>query len=136
MAKNIGILTSMSWNSNGWEDTATKEDIANSNYDFVKENKWMHEDINFGFDKYKIEKDGNYIAYIPQFNKLPSLEESKYVSIVFIKSYNYHIDKNLIVGFYAFPEIDFFDRYADDDKYLRYDYGNLKTKPELSLIHI
>ena len=48
MAKNIGILASMSWNSNGWQEPATREDIARSNFDYVKERfkeagiSWMY----------------------------------------------------------------------------------------------
>ena len=130
MAKNIGILASMSWNSNGWQEPATREDIASSNFDYVKENGWMHEDLNFGFEKYALEADGNYIAYTPQFNTLPALEESKYVSIVFFKSFNYHDSKNLIVGCYAFPDIGNFARNVDDKMYEMYDFGNVKTTPE------
>ena len=130
MAKNIGILASMSWNSNGWQEPATREDIARSNFDYVKENGWMHEDLNFGFKKYVLEADGNYIAYTPQFNTLPALEESKYVSIVFFKSFNYHNSKNLIVGCYAFPDIGNFARNAEDKMYEMYDFGNVKTTPE------
>ena len=120
----------MSWNSNKWAGKATKEDILKSNYDFVKENGWMHEDLNFGHEKYPLEDDGKFIAYTPQFNTLPSLEESKYVEIVFLKSYNYVTNENLIVGFYGFPDIGKFYRKADDSIYDDYDFGNLKSLPE------
>ena len=105
MIKKIGILASMSWNSERWSNPATKEDIEKSKFEYVKENGWMHEDLNFGFNDYPVESDGKFICYSPQFNTLPSLEESRYVEIVFLKSYNYHNSKNLIVGLYAFPEI-------------------------------
>jgi 5-methylcytosine-specific restriction protein A len=81
--RNFGILASMSWNSNKWASPATKEDIAQSNYDYVKENGWMHEDLNFGYDVLPCEEDGTFIAYTPMFNTFPSAEESRYVEIVF-----------------------------------------------------
>ncbi|MCD1119131.1 hypothetical protein [Chryseobacterium turcicum] len=130
MAKNIGILASISWNSNSWQDQATPSDIAKSNFDYVKANGWMHEDLNFGHRKYPLEENGTYIAYTPQFNTLPSLEESKYVGIVFLKSFNYHKNKNFIVGCYAFPDIGRFVRSADEEKYNVYDFGNIRATPE------
>ena len=130
MAKNVGILASMSWNSNGWQNKATTEDIAKSNFDYVKENGWMHEDLNFGHTQYPLEANGTFIAYTPQFNTLPSVEESKYVGIVFLKSFNYHKNKNFIVGCYAFPDIGHFERNADEPYYIVYNFGNIKTKPE------
>lgn len=130
MAKNIGILASMSWNSNGWQDQATRDDIAKSNFDYVKVNGWMHEDLNFGQRKYALEENGTYIAYTPQFNTLPALEESKYVGIVFLKSFSYHKNKNYIVGCYAFPDIGHFVRNADEDNYNVYNFGNVRATPE------
>ena len=127
---NIGILTSQSWNSNKWQAPATAEDINNSNYDYVKENGWMHEDLNFAFDKYPIEEEGTFIAYTPMFNNLPSLSESKYVDIVFFRSLNYHTKQNCIVGFYAFPHIDMVKRTAGHSLYNQYDFGNVCSKTE------
>ncbi len=128
--RNFGILTSMSWNSNNWEDQATVDDLIHSNYDYVKENGWMHEDLNFGYEKYPSEEDGTYIAYTPLFNKLPSDDESRYVEIVFFRSLDYRIHKNLIVGFYAQPYIGNFNREAEHDLYNKYDWGNLASLPE------
>jgi len=131
MRKNkVGILASISWNSNDWQDPATTEDIEHSNFEYVKKNEWMHEDLNFAIEKYPKESDGTFIAYTPLFNRLPSLEESKYVDIVFFRSLNYHTKQNCIVGFYAFPEIDRFDREADHVLYNQYDFGNVKSKPQ------
>lgn len=127
---NIGILASMSWNSNKWKDDATDEDLDHSKYEYVKENGWMHESINFGYDVFPLELDGTFIAYTPMFNRLPSIEASKYVNIVFLRSLNYHKNKNYIVGFYAFPKIDKVFREAKHKYYKYYDYGNIKSKPE------
>lgn len=130
MAKNIGILASMSWNSKEWSEQATAEDIAKSNFDYVKEIGWMHEDLNFGFEKYPLDEKGKFIAYTPQFNILPSLEISKYVAIVFLKSYNYKNGKNYIVGCYAFPEIGKFLRDSYEPSYKMYDFGNIRSSEE------
>ena len=127
---NIGILASISWNSLAWKDEATEEDLNHSNYEYVKDNEWMHESINFGQDDFPLEPDGTYIAYTPMFNRLPSPEESKYVDIVFFRSLNYHDKKNYIIGFYAFPQIDIFYRQAKHAYYKYYDFGNVKSKPE------
>lgn len=128
--RNIGILASISWNSNNWQDQATDNDLDNSNYEWVKENGWMHEDLNFGYLKYPAEEDGTYIAYSPMFNTLPSLEESKYVDIVFFRSLNYHSKQNCIVGFYAYPQVDNFIREADHELFEQYDTGNVRSKVE------
>lgn len=128
--RNLGILASMSWNSNKWAAPATDDDIKNSNYDYVKENGWMHEDLNFAHEILPCEEDGTFIAYTPMFNNLPSDEESKYVEIVFFRSLNYHNKKNCIMGFYAFPNIDRYERMADHKLYEKYDWGNVASKPE------
>ncbi len=130
MAKNVGILASMSWNSNDWAGQATEEDILKSNFDYVKENGWMHEDLNFGFETYPLDEKGKFIAYTPQFNNLPSTEMSKDVAIIFLKSYNYKNGKNYIVGCYAYPEIGNFLRNPDEPLYKMYDFGNIRSTPE------
>jgi len=127
---NFGILASISWNSNEWNDSATQEDLDQSSYGFVRENDWMHEDLNFGHGDFPCEEDGSYIAYTPQFNRLPSLEESKDIKIVFFKSKNYHLKKNLIIGLYAFPSLGEFYREADHEWFETYDWGNVKSQAE------
>ncbi len=130
-SRNFGILTSISWNSNGWSGPATKEDVSKSNYEWVKENHRMVEDLNFAYTIYPAEPDGTFIAYTPMLDRKPSEEESKYVEIVFFRSLNYHINQNLIVGFYAFPEIGRFIRKAEHEIYRRYEEGgNVKSKTE------
>ena len=129
--KNIGILASMSWNSNYWSAPASKEDIDNSNYDYVKENGWMHEDLNFAHKILPSEDNGNFIAYTPMFNTFPSQEESKYVEIVFFRSLNHQTKQNCIVGFYAHPKIARHQRTASKHKlYQKYDWGNVASQPE------
>ena len=128
--RNIGILASMSWNSKRWCSTATVEDTKHSNFDYVKENGWMHEDLNFAHEILPCESDGKFIAYTPMFNKFPSETESKYVDIVFFRSVNYNTKKNSIIGFYAFPDIKHHNRLANHKLYKNYDYGNVASLPE------
>ena len=129
-SKNIGILASISWNSNRWQDQASKEDLNSSKFTHVIENHFMNEDLNFGINNFPAEGDGTYIGYTPQFNTLPSLEESKYVDIVFFRGLNYKNQKNYIVGFYAFPIIDRFYREAEHRLFELYEFGNVKAKVE------
>ncbi|MFV8379516.1 hypothetical protein [Flavobacterium sp. LB3R33] len=129
--KNIGILASMSWNSNNWASTASKEDIDNSNYDYVKEKGEMHEDLNFAHESLPTEDNGKFIAYTPMFNTYPSKEESKYVEIVFFRSLNHRTKQNCIMGFYALPDIAAHKRTKSKHKlYEAYDYGNVASLPE------
>lgn len=134
--RNLGILASMSWNSNQWAATATDEDIQNSNFDYVKENGWMHEDLNFAHQTLPCESNGRFIAYTPMFNTLPSTEERKYVEIVFFRSLNYHTKQNCIVGFYAFPKIETFERNAKHKIFEKYNWGNVASLPENILLFI
>lgn len=129
---NFGILASISWNSKKWQDDPTDKDLKASKYDFVIENAHMHESLNFGHEIYPAEEDGSYIAYTPMFNRLPSIEKSKDVNIVFFTSSDYQNgNRKCIVGFYGFPEIDeFFNREATHPKYKGYDGGNVKSLVE------
>jgi 5-methylcytosine-specific restriction enzyme A len=132
--RNYGILTSISWNSNNWTAPAIDEDIRRSNYEWVKENHRMMEDLNFAYDLYPPESDGTFVAYTPMLDRLPAHEASKYVEIVFFKSLNYHINENYIVGFYAFPVLGRFVRKANHSIYPKYidlgNSGNVRSKPE------
>jgi len=129
---NFGIIASISWNSNNWQDDPTDKDLKASKYDYVKENARMHESLNFGHDKYPAEEDGTYIAYTPMFNRTPSLANSKDVSIIFFLSSDYqHGNRKCIVGFYGFPKIgESFPRKATHKKYRDYDWGNVKALVE------
>lgn len=119
----------MSWNSNRWSDRATREDIAHSNFDYVKKNSRMHEDLNFGHELYPCEEDGMYIGYSPMFNKLPSAAHTKYTDFVFFKSFDHHTHSSFIVGFYAWPRIGNFERRANHRYFTDYDWGNVKSLP-------
>ena len=124
--ENFGIITSISWNSNEWKDDPTEMDLKKSNYDFVKENAHAHEALNFGHEIYPAESDGTYIAYTPIFNRLPSVENSKNVHIVFFISTDYsNNNKKMIVGCYGYPTIDKFTREAEHKKFEEYDFGNV-----------
>ena len=62
------------------------------------------------------------------FNRFPSLQESENVNVVFFKSNNWQNGENYIVGLYAFPEIDEFQREAQDEIFEIYDWGNIKSE--------
>ena len=103
-SKNYGILTSLDWNSNLWQKEPTQDDIEKSNFGYVEEHGITFTCINFGHEIYPTDTDGLYSAVMPQFwSKTLDKEKSKYVSIVFCKSYNWHDKQNYIIGFYAFP---------------------------------
>ena len=126
---NYGILTSISWNSNNWADNPSASDLKTSKYDYVKDNAHMHESINFGHDIYPTEEDGYYIGYTPMFNRLPDLENSKNVQIVFFVSSDYkNSNRKTIIGFYGLPIIDsWFPRTTKHEFYKKYDGGNVKA---------
>ena len=127
---NCGILTAISWNSNNWAAPATIEDRSHSNFELIKENYQMYEDLNFAHEVLPCEDDGKFIAYTPMFSNLPGDEQSKYVDIVFFRSLNYHSKKNCMVGFYAFPCIGRSERNAKHKLYEKYDWGNLAARTE------
>jgi 5-methylcytosine-specific restriction protein A len=129
--ENFGIITSISWNSNDWKKPSTDADRDASKYGYVQESDHTHEDLNFGHEVYPSEEDGYYIAYSPIFNRLPSAENSKNVSIVFLISTDYGDEKKRkIVGCYGHPEIGAFSREAKHKSFEKYDFGNIKSYPE------
>lgn len=127
---NVGIIAAISWNSNHWQKQATKSDIDHSNFAYVKENGWMHEDLNFAHEILPCEEDGTFIAYTPMFKRLPSKAESKNLEIIFFRSLNYKLNKQFIVGFYACPTIDEWPRQVKHELYEKYDWGNVCAPPE------
>ena len=135
---NYGILTSISWNSNGWKDEPTDEDYKASKYDYVKsvkdikENRSMGETLNFGHEIYPVEEDKKYIGYTPLFNRPPAIENGKDVSIVFLMSSDYrNNNRKCIVGFYGFPDFgEWYDRKANHKKFKKNNGGNIKSYPK------
>ena len=129
---NFGILASISWNSRKWAGNPTEKDLSASKYDFVKDNAHMHESLNFGHDKFPAEHDGYYIGYTPMFNRLPSVENSANVNIIFFNSSDYqNSNRKAIVGFYGFPMFgDWYKRTSKHSMYLNYDGGNIKAYPK------
>lgn len=126
--ENFGIISSISWNSNGWKDDPTEKDLKKSNYDFVKENAHAHEALNFGHEIYPAEEEDYYIAYTPIFNRLPNAEKSRNVSIVFFISTDYkNENKKMIVGCYGYPIIGGVNRQAEHEKFEEYDFGNVSS---------
>jgi 5-methylcytosine-specific restriction enzyme A len=124
---NFGILASITWSSNGWEGQTEEDDLAHSEFQYIKENWQAFESLNFGHRKYP-SKNGWYIGYSPMFNRLPSYEGSKDVKVVFFKSHNWHDNQNYIVGMYAFPEIDLeIKRKTKHELFKEYHWGNIQS---------
>ena len=70
---NFGILTTMAWHTNHWHSDTDATDIKKSNFRYEEH----HECLNFGHKIYPSEKDDFYIAYLPNFNKLPDKKNSE-----------------------------------------------------------
>ena len=99
--RNIGILTSVDWNSNGWNGLPTQEDISHSNYGYVIENKITHTYLNFGYNDFPTDEEGYFFGLLPQlWTKVP---QSKYLEVIFVKTKNWKDKKNYIIGLYIGP---------------------------------
>ena len=101
----FGILTSIDWNSNNWQDVPTEEDLLNSSFSFAIENEVTYTFMNFGFDN-QLNGDNLHSALCPHiYSRLPDPEKRDSVKIVFMKSKNYHDNKTYLIGYYSFPKI-------------------------------
>lgn len=99
--KNLGILTSIDWNSNSWNALPSEDDIKNSKFSYVEENNLTHTYLNFGHTDFPSDNDGYFYGLLPQlWSKTP---QSKDIQVIFIKSQNWHDKKMYIVGLYLFP---------------------------------
>lgn len=99
--RNIGILTSVDWNSNGWKGSPTQEDISNSNFSYVSENDKTHTYLNFGYNDFPTDGNGYFYGLLPQlWSRTP---QSKYLEVIFVKSQNWSDKKNYIIGLYFSP---------------------------------
>ena len=99
-----GILAAVDWNSQGWQGPSTPEDLANANFNFVKEQDITFTSLNFGHLVFPGDEAGYYRGFLPHlFAKSPDAEKSRHVAIIFIKSKDWHDGNTYLVGFYAFP---------------------------------
>lgn len=102
---NFGILTSIDWNSNNWQDVPTEEDLSNSSFGFAIQNDVTYTFMNFGFDTQSV-GDNLHSALCPHiYSRLPDPKKRDSVKIVFMKSKNYHDNKTYLIGYYSFPKI-------------------------------
>lgn len=126
---NYGILTAISWNSKSWKAEPTEKDLKYSQFGYVKENHSMWESLNFAHDILPAEKDGSFIAYSPMFNRLPSVENSKRLKVIFFRSLNYMLKRSYVVGLYYQPKLyNFFERHAKHPLFVEnYSQGNIKA---------
>lgn len=105
--KYYGILASLDWNSNKWQDLPTSEDLKNSKFSYVAEHKVSFTALNFAQDLYPPIEGDNYYGLVPHlWSKTLDKEKSKYVKVVFFKSHNWEDNKTYIVGLYAFQKFD------------------------------
>ena len=82
--KNYGILASLDWNSNKWQDLPTSEDLKNSKFSYVVEHKVSFTALNFAQDLYSPIEGDNYYGLVPHlWSKTLDKEKSKYVKAVF-----------------------------------------------------
>ena len=139
MINNFGILASISWNSNGWAGEPSKEDLNKSGYSFVQDEAHMHESLNFGHEKFPIEKGGMFIGYSPKLKEGRVGDNAKDVQVVFFVSTNpYKNSEKTIVGLYAFPELRGWFVREEKHRLFRkdkYDAGNLRAKVE-HILHL
>ncbi|RZJ53275.1 MAG: hypothetical protein EOO44_09055 [Flavobacterium sp.] len=102
--KNFGILASIDWNSNKWQDIATDKDLSHSNFGYVVDTGLTFTSLNFAHNIFPVDDKGYYWGLLPQlWSKMPDKEKAKFVEVVFIKSQNWEDKQNYIVGFYSFP---------------------------------
>lgn len=102
--KNFGILASVDWNSNKWQDIATDNDLSHSNFGYVVDNGLTFTSLNFAHNILPSDHNGHYWGLLPQlWSRMPDKEKAKLVEIVFVKSQNWQDKQNYIVGFYSFP---------------------------------
>lgn len=127
--ENFGILAALSWQQNKWACEPEITDRKKSNFSFVKEHGILYESLTFGHEKYPCEKDNMYIGYTPTFQfHFPNIDNSKNLKIVFFRSMNPLRNQQYIVGFYAFPELDKFERKAKHPIFKEYTWGNIKAR--------
>jgi hypothetical protein len=104
IVRNYGILAAVDWNSFNWQAPSSEEDLAHSDFGFVKDFNITYTSLNFAHDLYPTDADGYYWGLAPQlWSKTLDKEKSKYVQVVFFKSKNWRDSNLYIVGLYAFP---------------------------------
>ena len=127
---NFGILASIDWNSNKWQESPTDEDLKNSKFGFVEDNNKSYTAINFGHELFPINEDGYYAGLLPQlWTKTPDKEKSKTVKIVFQIANNKFDGETYIVGLYAFPVFEKGNKPSPIDSFKEDFVTNIKALP-------
>ena len=131
VTNNYGILASLDWNSNNWQQPSTEEDLNHSNFGYAKEHQFSFASLNFGYEQYPADEKGFYLAQLPQLETKPlDYYKAKGIEVVFIKSRNWNDSQNYIVGLYAFPSFDKGSHPAPiDDVAFELEY-NMKSLPK------
>ncbi|MEA5138349.1 hypothetical protein [Arcicella rigui] len=129
--KYCGILATIDWNSNKWQNVPTIEDLESTKFGYVEENNKTYTAINFGHEMYPSDEDEYYSGLLPQlWTKTPDKEKSKTVKIVILKSKNWKDGLTYIVGFYAFPIFEKGRKKSPIDTFKEYFETNIKSLPK------
>ena len=94
----FGILTSIDWNSNNWQDVPTEEDLLNSSFSFAIENEVTYTFMNFGFDN-QLNGDNLHSQWTDNEEKLilPILVSNGYKPVSTIASSKKNSFNNIII---------------------------------------
>lgn len=130
--KNYGILASLDWNSNQWQDAPTEADLENTPFEWVKKDQRSDTCLNFGHKLFPAEDENYYLGNVPHFgNSGVDPKNAAHINVVFFKSKNYQDGKTYIVGFYAFPQlIRTRNRKGTHEMFAHSLEGNIRAKAE------
>jgi 5-methylcytosine-specific restriction enzyme A len=144
---NSGVLIPLSWDETKWEGM-TDPNLSNYRFSYIRDYLNACERMTFGHKIFPLENDGYYIGYCQEIFRLMFLDETFYnassgefvdgyfishtdFKIIFFGSFNPEIKETYIVGFYAFPDIDWSkDRKVNLKIYKSFSFGNIRAKPE------
>ena len=93
----FGVIFRLDWNSNGWEDKPTSEDIINSKFDYVREKEESY--TYFNFNKSELIYNNLKYALIPQITTKTPQKKPKVCFLISQKD-----DETYLVGYIISPE--------------------------------
>lgn len=124
----FGMITSIAWNSNKWQDQPTKHDLDTIQYKNPKETRLTADYLSFAHQK--MGKPGEYFVTFSSILKdqLPQNEKVKEINVLFLISTNHGGDGlRYVVGIYAFPEFSHDYKMHPDNTFKE---GNIRSKTE------
>jgi 5-methylcytosine-specific restriction protein A len=146
---NTGVLIPLSWDETKWEGM-TDANLSNYRFAYIRDYLNACERLTFGHKKFPLESDGYYIGYCKVIFQLMFLDETfcnacsgKFIKskgvfrsntdfkIIYFGSFNSELKETYIVGFYAFPDIDWSTgRKANHKIFKSFSLGNIRAKSE------